>query len=64
MYSNCSFRLTNCLSNAMSFIIHYPLPQTELCPNFNSFNKSVVERVLRILWGINNDPLKLSFIKK
>ena len=47
-----------------SFIIMSSLPQSELCPNFNSFNKSVVERVLRILWGINNDPLKLSFIKK
>ena len=23
MYLNCSFRLTSCLSNAMSFIIHY-----------------------------------------
>ena len=45
--SSCSFGLTKWLSNSniiMSFI-----PQRELCPKFNSFNESIVERVLVIL---------------
>ena len=40
------------------------LPQSELSQKFNSFNKNIVERVLGILWDINNDTLKLNLIAK
>ena len=62
MLSNCSFRLKKWLSN--SNIIMSSLPQIELSPKFNSFNERIVERVLGILWDINNDTLKLNLITK
>ena len=40
------------------------LPKSELSPKFNSFNQRIVERVLGILWDINNDTLKLKLITK
>ena len=38
------------------------LPQSELFPNRS--NESIAERVLGILWDINNDTLKLNLITK
>ena len=46
-------------SNIMS-----SLPQSDLPPKFNSCNQRIVERVLGILWDINNDTLKLNLITK
>ena len=40
------------------------LPKSELSQKFNSFNQRIVERVLGILWDINNDTLKLKLITK
>ena len=39
-------------------------PQSDLSSKFNSFNESIAERVLGILWDINNDTLKLNLITK
>ena len=62
MLSNCSFHLTMWLSNS-NFIMS-SLPQSELPPKLNSFSERIGERVLGILWDINNDTLKLNLIAK
>ena len=62
MLSNCGFHLTKWLSNS-NFIMS-SLPQSELPPKFNSFSERIGERVLGILWDINNDTLKLNLIAK
>ena len=44
---------------------YYVIPsQSELSPKFNSFNESIIERVLGILWNINNNTLKLNLTTK
>ena len=53
--------LTKWLSNSN---IMSSLHQSELSPKCNSFNESIVERVLRIIWDINNDTLKLNLLTK
>ena len=62
MLSNCRFHLTKWLSN--SNIIMQSLLQSELSPKLNNFSESIVERVLGILWDINNDTLKLDLITR
>ena len=56
-----NFRSTKWFSNSN---IMRSLPQSDLSPKFDSYNQRIVERVLGILWDINNDTLKLNLITK